>query len=67
MYKILVESDTGSGAVFQKTYPKLIYLERVFKNLYAGNEHFFITVFLVSIISKVFLKNLFSKFEYIGN
>ena len=41
MYKILVESDTGSGAVFQKTYPKLIYLERVFKNLYAGNEHFF--------------------------
>ena len=40
MYKILVESDTGSGAVFQKTYPKLIYLERVFKNLYAGNEHF---------------------------
>ena len=30
-------------------------------------EHFFITAFLVSTISEVFLKDLFSDFEDIGN
>ena len=53
--KILQVSDTTSGTVFQKRCPRicglnprLIYLQRVSKNLYAGNR----TLFHNSCLSK---------------
>ena len=72
--KILQGSDTASGTDFQKRCskicglnPRLIYLQRVFKKLYAGNRTLFpLAVVLVSTIREVFLKNFFSKFENIG-
>ena len=80
--KILQWSETANGTVIHKRCsricglnPRLMYLYNIpilihwelLKIYIQVKEYFSIILILVSILSEVFLKNFFSKFEDIGN